>query len=168
MRALVVYESLFGNTRQIAQAVADGMSDGADVRLTDVAEAPRAIPAGIDMVVVGGPTHVFSMSREATRREAARHGAAVADVPEGIREGLEALPAPSERTAFASFDTRVDDMALLPGAASHAAARVAKKLGFVVSEPASFLVKGYEGPLVEGELDRAREWGHGLTEQLAG
>lgn len=59
-------------------------------------------------------------------------------------------------------------MALLPGSAARAASRLARRLGFAVSEPASFVVERYEGSLVEGELERAREWGHGLTEQLAG
>lgn len=168
MRALVVYESMFGNTHRIAAAIADGMSDGADVALTDVAQAPPAIPVDVDLVVVGGPTHVFSMSRDATRREAARRGGGVTDADKGIREWLEALAATDRPIPFAAFDTRVDDMALLPGAASHAATRIARKLGFKTEEPMSFLVKGYEGPLVDGELDSAREWGHGLTEQLAG
>jgi hypothetical protein len=69
--------------------------------------------------------------------------------------------------SFAGFDTRVD-MPLLPGAASRAATKLARKHGFDVLDPASFLVEGYEGPLVEGQLELARDWGHGLTEQLAG
>ncbi|MFH8250213.1 flavodoxin family protein [Microbacterium sp. B2969] len=167
MRALVVYETMFGNTGRVAAAVADGMSDGADVTLMDVVDAPTEIPAGIDMVVVGGPTHVFSMSRVSTRRNAARRGAAFTDVPGGIREWLEALPAATTHVSFAAFDTRVD-FPLLPGAASRAASKRAESLGFDVSEPASFLVEGYEGPLVEGQLELARQWGHGLTEHLAG
>jgi hypothetical protein len=107
------------------------------------------------------------MSRVSTRRTAARRGAAYTDLPEGIREWLHALPEVTRGCTFAAFDTRVD-MPLLPGAASHAATRQAKKLGFTVMEPASFLVEGYEGPLVAGQLERARDWGHGLTEQLAG
>ncbi|MFE7846331.1 flavodoxin family protein [Microbacterium sp. NPDC057407] len=168
MRALVVYESMFGNTAQIAQAVADGMADGEDVTITDVVDAPESIPPDVDLVVVGAPTHVFSLSRVGTRRKAARRGGAFTDVPEGVREWLEHLPSSERRLAFAAFDTRVDDMALLPGAASHAATRLAKERSFDAAEPASFLVEGYEGPLVEGELERAREWGHGLTEHLAG
>lgn len=168
MRALVVYESMFGNTRRIAQAVADGMADAAEVAITDVVDAPATVPQEVDMLVVGAPTHVFSLSREATRQEAARRGGAFTDVPEGVREWLGSLAAPRPGVTFAAFDTRVDGMALLPGSASHAASRLAKKLGFEVIEPSSFLVSGYEGPLVDGELQSAREWGHGLTEQLAG
>lgn len=168
MRALVIYESMFGNTRRIAHAVADGMADAAEVDITDVVDAPTAVPSDVDMIVVGAPTHVFTLSRETTRREAARRGGAFTDVPEGIREWLDSLAPPRPGTAFAAFDTRVDGMALLPGAASHTASRVARKRGFDVVEPSSFLVTGYEGPLVDGELESAREWGHGLTEQLGG
>jgi hypothetical protein len=167
MRALVIYESMFGNTGKVASAVADGMADGADVTLLNVVDAPSRVPGDIGLLVVGGPTHVFSMSRISTRRSAARRGGAYTDLPEGIREWLDSLKGAPHECAFAAFDTRVD-MPLLPGAASHAATRRARKLGFSVIEPASFLVKGYEGPVASGELERARDWGHGLTEQLAG
>jgi hypothetical protein len=167
MRALVVFETMFGNTGKIAAAIADGMADGADVTLTNVVDAPAELPATIDLLVVGGPTHAFSMSRVGTRRTAAERGGAFTDVPGGIREWLEALPPPKSRVTFAGFDTRVD-MPLLPGAASRAATKLARKHGFDVLDPASFLVEGYEGPLVEGQLELARDWGHGLTEQLAG
>lgn len=168
MRALVVYESMFGNTRQVATAIADGMADGADVSITDVADAPARVPDDVDLLVVGGPTHAFSMSRPPTRQDAVRQGgAAISDVATGIREWLQDLPAPSTACTFAAFDTRVD-MPLLPGAASRAASRVAKKLGFTMLEPVSFLVHGYQGPLVDGQLERARTWGHDLTERLAG
>jgi hypothetical protein len=167
MRALVVYESMFGNTRKIATAVADGMADGADVTICDVADAPAEIPEGVEMVVVGGPTHAFSISSHSTRLSAARRGGSDKDVPRGVREWLEGLPTPKPGYTFAAFDTRVD-MPLLPGAASHSATRIAKKLGFAVLEPVSFLVEGYKGPLLEGQLEHARDWGHGLTEQLVG
>ena len=167
MRALVVYESMFGNTRQIATAVADGMSDGADVTVSDVADAPNEIPDDVQLLVVGGPTHAFSMSRQSTRRDAVRRGGAEKDLPRGVREWLEGVSVPKPGCTFAAFDTRVD-MPLLPGAASHSATRLAKKRGFAVVEPAGFLGEGYEGPLLAGQLEHAREWGHGLTEQLAG
>jgi hypothetical protein len=61
-----------------------------------------------------------------------------------------------------------DTRPLMPGAASHSASRLARKRGFRVLEPQSFLVHGYEGPLVEGELDRARSWGEGLARVFSG
>lgn len=165
MRALVVYESLFGNTRLIAQAVADGLSTGAQVTVTDVAQAPADVPPEVDVLVLGGPTHTFSMSRDATREDAVRRGAR----PEptgGIREWLQALPRGGHPQDFVAFDTRVN-MPLLPGAASRSASRLARKRGFTVRAPESFLVQGYQGPLVEGEVDRAREWGRQLGQLLA-
>ena len=167
MRALVVYETMFGNTGQIATAIADGLADGAEVTITNVVDAPTEVPPGIDLLVVGGPTHAFSMSRASTRHTAAERGAPVTEADGGIREWLEALPTPEAPPVFAAFDTRVD-MPLLPGAASRAASKVARHNGFTVLHPASFLVKDYEGPLVKGQLELARDWGHGLTEQLAG
>ncbi len=149
MRALVIYESMFGNTGKLASAVADGVADGADVTLLNVVDAPVQIPGDVGLLVVGGPTHAFSMSRISTRRSAARRGGAYTDLPEGIREWLDGVKSAPSDCAFAAFDTRVD-MPLLPGAASHAASRRARKLGFTVLEPASFLVKGYEGPLCPG------------------
>jgi hypothetical protein len=143
------------------------MADGADVTLVNVVDAPVKVPEDVNLLVVGGPTHAFSMSRLSTRRRAALRGGAYTDLPEGIRDWLHNLASAPSSCAFAAFDTRVD-MPLLPGAASHAATRRARKLGFSVIEPASFLVEGYEGPLVSGQLERARDWGHSLTEQLAG
>lgn len=166
MRSLVVYESVFGNTRLIAQSIADGLSDAGMASVTDVAEAPDAIPPDVDLVVVGGPTHAFSMSRPSTREDAVRRGGSPDDVPEGIREWLQALPEETPPRDFAAFDTRVR-MPLMPGAASRAATRSARHRGLRVQDPESFFVKDYEGPLLDGELDRARRWGHDLGMRLA-
>lgn len=165
MRSLVVYESMFGNTRMIARSIADGLSEAGPVSVTDVIDAPSVIPPDVDLVVVGGPTHAFSMSRHSTREDAVRRGGSPDDVPEGIREWLEALSEGEYRQDFAAFDTRVR-VPMLPGAASHAATRSARHLGFRAQEPESFFVKDYEGPLLDGELDRAREWGHALGMKL--
>lgn len=166
MRALVVYESMFGNTRQIAEAIAEGLSTGATVEITDVTDAPTEVPPEIDVLVLGGPTHVFSMSRRQTRADAVTHGAPSKDLEIGIRSWLGTLPVGGHPQDFAAFDTRVD-VHLIPGAASRAATRAARKLGFRTSKPESFLVEGYEGPLAAGELDRAREWGIRLAKDLS-
>ncbi|MBD8013051.1 flavodoxin family protein [Microbacterium sp. Re1] len=163
MRALVVYETMFGNTRKIAEAIADGMRDSAHVDLVEVTDAPDDISDAVDLLVVGGPTHAFSMSRYSTRQEAAHRGGRVADLPRGIRDWLSDLPSGESKPIFVAFDTRVD-MPLMPGAASRSATRAARRKGFThTAAPESFLVEGYEGPLVDGELDRARQWGHSLT-----
>jgi len=101
MRGFVVYESLFGNTARIAQAVVDGLKEHLDVELHSVAEG-QLLEAG-DLLVMGGPTHAFSMSRANTRQEAVNQGASV-DPTIGLREWLEELPEGND-TPFAAFDT---------------------------------------------------------------
>ncbi|HEX6918357.1 MAG TPA: flavodoxin domain-containing protein, partial [Phycicoccus sp.] len=74
-RALVVYESMFGNSEQVARAVAAGAGEVMSVDVREVTTAPTEL-GGYDVVVIGGPTHAFTMSRPSTRREAREQGAA--------------------------------------------------------------------------------------------
>ncbi|MGD9960770.1 flavodoxin family protein [Nocardioides sp.] len=85
MKALVVYESMFGNTREVAEAVAAGLRGHLEVELHDVASAPPADDTW-DLVVVGGPTHAFSLSRASTRAEAIAKGGTEGSVDIGLRE----------------------------------------------------------------------------------
>jgi hypothetical protein len=165
MRGFVVYESLFGNTARIAQAVAQGISKHFDVELHSVAERLR--PEGTDLLVIGGPTHAFSMSRTATREDAVKQGAE-ADPGIGLREWLDDLPE-GNGNPFAAFDTRVDIVRRLPGSAAKAAAKVARKRGYQpITRPESFYVEDTPGPLLDGEVQRAEVWGAQLAELLVG
>lgn len=161
MSTLVVYESMWGNTRRVAEAVAEGLGDDAPV--VDVAEAPRPLPRDVDTLVVGGPTHAFSMSRASTRQDAQTKGAEQAHVTSGIREWLGALPA-SDHVRVATFDTRIASVRHLPGSAAKAAAKEARRhhLGSVIATE-SFYVADMAGPPLDGELDRARTWGASLS-----
>ena len=166
MTALVVHESHWGNTRQVAQAIADGLadSDGGPVQVVDVAAAPSPLPDGVDLVVLGGPTHAFSMSRPATRRDAHDRGAEAGHEGPGIREWLATLPAGDTSCAVATFDTRAEQVRRLPGSAARAAGRFVSRhrLGTMVATE-SFYVADAPGPLVDGELERARAWGRALA-----
>ena len=71
MRARVVYESMFGNTQAIAQAVTDGLAESMSVDLEEIGSAATDVAADVSLLVVGGPTHAFGMSRERTRESAA-------------------------------------------------------------------------------------------------
>jgi len=165
MRGFVVYESLFGNTARIAQAIVDGLKERLDVEQHDVAEGK--LPEGADLLVIGGPTHAFSMSRATTRQEAVNQGAK-ADPTIGLREWLEELPE-GNGTPFAAFDTRVDMVRRLPGSAAKAAAKVARKRGYQsLTRPESFYVQDTPGPLLDGEVRRAEVWGAQLAESLVG
>ncbi|MDR7254111.1 hypothetical protein J2X46_003101 [Nocardioides sp. BE266] len=166
MSTLVVHESHWGNTRQVAEAIAEGLLAGAagPVTVVDVGAAPSPLPADVDLLVVGGPTHAFSMSRATTRQDAHRQGAEPGHEAVGIREWLGSLPVGEVRPAVATFDTRVTQVRRLPGSAARAAAKLAGRhhVGEVV-DTASFYVDDSPGPLADGELDRARSWGLALA-----
>lgn len=165
--AVVVYESMFGNTEQVAQAVSDGLADHLQVQMVEVSQA-TASTALVDLVVVGGPTHAFSMSRPATREDAERQGATQGDASTGIREWLSRLHAGPHAQLVATFDTKVQRVRHLPGSAARAAAKVTTGLGYTsVAKAESFYVIGVEGPLAVGELARARAWGQELGLEAA-
>ena len=165
MKALVVYESMFGNTERIARAVAEGLQPAFDVTIADASTTPS--PAGMDLVVIGGPTHAFGMSRPTTRADAGRQGRirpGAADA--GIREWLDRSPAIAGMAA-AAFDTRVDKPRV-PGSAAHKAYRRLRRLGGrMVVRPESFWVTGTPGPLLSGEERRAQRWAAALAAAAA-
>jgi hypothetical protein len=165
MKALVVYESLFGNTEVIAQAIAAGLRDTFEVTVADVATMPRA--SGVDLLVVGGPTHAFGMSRPSTREQATQQGTVRAGaVDAGVREYLNCSPT-LPGTAAAAFDTRINKP-LVPGSAAHRAQRQLRRLGCRIAMPAErFHVTGTLGPLVPGEDNRAQQWGATLAASVA-
>jgi len=160
MKALVVYESLFGNTEEVAKAITEGLSEHLDVELLEVTKAPPAITEPVDLIVAGGPTHAFSMTKQSTREEAYRKGASHGSPAVGLREWLEHLGKGPHSEPVATFDTRVDKVRHLPGSAAKGAAKLVHRLGYPAAARAeSFYVQDISGPLLEGELDRARAWG---------
>ena len=164
MKALVVYESMFGNTEQIARAIARGLAKAAEVDVVEVSEAPPKPDADVDLVVAGGPTHAFSMSRPTTRADAIDRGATEGERGFGLREWIDALPAGRHTEEIATFDTRVRTMRHLPGSAAKGAAKAAHRHGYQSAAPAeSFYVEDIEGPLLNGELERAEAWGQQLA-----
>ncbi|GAA0815687.1 flavodoxin domain-containing protein [Spirilliplanes yamanashiensis] len=163
MRVLLVYESMFGNTALIAQAVADGMSGRVHVRVADAATMPEV--AGMDAVVVGAPTHAFGLSRPSTRLGAAERGAPAPPDRPGTREWLAALPHAALPAAV--FDT-VFAKPILLGSAAGKAARLLRRAGYrLIVPPESFWVTDTAGPLRAGELDRARRWGEQIAAAVA-
>lgn len=169
MRTLVVYESMFGNTRHVAEAIARGVGAAGPVNTVPTAHAHEEDLSGYDLVVVGGPTHAHGMSRQMTRREAAKTAgepdSGVTLEPdaesEGIRDWLSSLPPGHGRAA--AFDTRGDAPAFLTGRASAGIRRKLRHLGYDVAESESFLVNK-QSQLEEGEEARAEQWGRSLTQ----
>jgi Flavodoxin len=166
MRAFVVYESMFGNTRQIAEAVADGLAVSAQVDAVQVSSAPTELEDDLDLLVVGGPTHAHGMSRPGTRQAAADQATGtVAPSRTGLRDWLESIR-PRPGLAAATFDTRLDKPRWLTGSAALGAAKRLQRSGCrLAAPPESFYVLGTTGPVQDGELDRAYDWGLALGAQ---
>ena len=169
MRAMVVYESMFGNTRVIADAIAKGLEPVGIVVVVPVPEAGHEMLADVDLLVVGGPTHFHGMSRTRTRKWAA----ATAQKPKndlvldrdaqgpGVSDWLRSLG--HGHTKVAAFDTRFKGPAVLRGKASRAISRKLRRHGFeVVAKPKSFFVT-LQNQLEPGEEARAQEWGKRLA-----
>lgn len=163
MKALIVVESMFGNTRTVAEAVADGVRKRMPVDLVSPAEAPAPLLDLVDLLVVGGPTHAFSMTRVNTREDAVRQGAPAVATEPGIRDWIDRLHAGPHSETVATFDTRVATVRHLPGSAAKAAAKAMRGRGYRTVARESFYVEDVGGPLLEGEVTRAREWGERLA-----
>ena len=168
MRALVVYESMYGNTHAVAGQVADGLRATHEVTLVPVAEVTDDLLAGADLLVVGGPTHMHGLSSAASRRMAAQ-GAAKPDselsldpdaTGPGLHDLLKGLGARHELAA--AFDTRFNGVPAFTGRASRGIARLLKRHGYrLIAAPESFLVTS-QSTLLDGEAARARRWGAAL------
>ena len=176
MRAVVVYESMYGNTHLVADAIGDGLREGEildEVVVVPVGNADEALATAVDLLVVGGPTHVHGVSRETTREEAVRQagepdsGLTLDPDAEGtgLREWFDSLHRVD--VPAAAFDTRVDLPVALTGRASKGIARQLRKLHCrKIADPRSFLVTT-ETELEPEEATHAREWGAELAAVLA-
>jgi len=162
VNALVVYESLYGNTKLMAEAVGDGLAREFTTNVVEVGVAPTDPPES-GLLVVGGPTHQFGLSRKSSRQQGADDSdEPVISLEVGIREWIGGLPRVSGAPA-ATFDTSIRKPNL-PGSAARGAAKRLKKIGYRLLVPGEiFLVEGGKGPITDGELDRAREWGHAVA-----
>lgn len=165
MRALVVYESMYGNTHVVARNIAGGLRDAAgyDVTLVPVAEATGKRAGLADLVVVGGPTHMHAMSTGASRRQAvqaaAKHGQPLDPdaTSRGIRDWLKEIG--TGNGLAAAFDTRLNGVPAFTGRASRGIGRLLKQHGYRLAvAPESFLI-GKDNTLLDGEAARARQWG---------
>ncbi|MFH8250217.1 flavodoxin family protein [Microbacterium sp. B2969] len=171
-RVAVVYESMFGNTRRIAEAIAEGVLESATVEVRAV-HGLEPWPLTSDVVIVGAPTHVHGLSRASTRAEAVRWSEDQArdlQLDEsadgtGIREWLK--ESPPKALLFVAFDTRADMPRIFTGSAAVAIDRKLRARGMSrLADPNSFVVDK-QSRLVDGEVDRAREWGRELGRTLA-
>jgi len=152
MKALVIYDSVFGNTEQIAQAIGNALGSQEDVEILRVSNVKLEQLTGLKLLIVGSPTRQF------------RPTAAINNLLKRIpKNGLKGVK-------VAAFDTRftmsaIEESRVLPFfvrlfgyAAKPISDRLKKKGGELIIPPEGFFVEGVEGPLKEGELERAADW----------
>jgi hypothetical protein len=161
MNALVVYESLWGNTAAVARAIADGIGPEARAVTTDKA-SPEAV-AEADLIVAGAPVFGFSLPTEQMRAAIARDEEDAPVPPDlshpSLRSWLGALPAGHARSA--AFETRIW---WSPRGATGDIERGFGKAGYrTIAKAKKFVVEDKYGPLRDGELERARRWGKELA-----
>jgi len=154
MKILVVYDSYFGNTEKVAQAIGEALGD--DVAVKRPGEVQNGELSGLDLLIVGAPTRGFRPS-------------------DGIKDFLKKIPSGELKgVKVAAFDTRIarEDaknpvLRFMIGVFGYAAKPIgdnlAKKGGEPVGEPAGFAVLDTEGPLKDGELERAASWAKTLV-----
>ncbi len=164
MKAMVIYDSQYGNTARIAEAVGRGLADGApahaEVQVVHVVAARAQDSAGSDILVVGSPTQKFRPTAP-------------------IKQLLKGLPKNALRgVKVAAFDTRLTEeeinshgvltkfVDVFGYAAQPIADGLAKKGGQEAAPPAGFYVANSEGPLVDGEWERAEAWGRQIVAQV--
>jgi hypothetical protein len=171
MKTLIIYESMYGNTRDVANALAEGFSDFGEVETIEVGRADEFVEVGVDLLVVGAPTHQFGLSRPSSREQAVQqaHGGLISP-GSGVREWFDRVARPRDGLSALAFDTTMAKPGILKhmGRASRKIAKRLKRMNCtLVRAPESFWVESGTGPLAAGEFDRARDWARQVGAQLA-
>ena len=151
MDALVIYDSVFGNTEKVALAIGQSLLERGGVKTLSVAQVTLEMLAGVDLLVIGSPTRSFRPTEGMTK----------------LLNSFDKSQLAGQRVA--TFDTRIaletiDSSALrfIVNTGGYAATTIAKALkkkgANLIASPEGFLVTGEQGPLKDGELERAAEW----------
>ncbi|MGA2821222.1 MAG: flavodoxin domain-containing protein [Anaerolineales bacterium] len=157
MRVLVVYDSVFGNTELVAQAVGKAFSSPVDVAVIRVSDVKPEQLSGLELLIVGSPTRGF------------RPTEAIADFLKRIpTHGIKGVQVAAFDTRLSTSDIKSSALRLLVKTGGYAAKPIADRLkkrgGEVIIPPEGFLVRGEKGPLKEGELERAAAWAKRIME----
>ena len=153
MKTLVVYDSFFGNTEQIARSIGKAFGPDEDAEIVRVGDVKPGQLVGLNLLIVGSPTRAFRPTP-------------------AISKLIKSIPSNSlNDVSVAAFDTRVTEREISSGpwilrkmvkmfgyAAKPIADRLVKKGGKLITAPEGFFVEGNEGPLKKGELERATDW----------
>jgi flavodoxin I len=144
MKALVIYDSQYGNTEQIAKAIAEAL--GAEAKVVKVGQTKAADIANYSYIIIGSPTQ----------------GGRPTPAIKIFLDNLTADVLAGKR--LATFDTRLKGWSKIFGyAAPRIEAVIREKRGNTTAQPQGFFVKGTKGPLVDGELERAATWAKAIA-----
>lgn len=155
MKSIVIYDSMYGNTEKIAQAIGKALQAKGTARVISIKEATVNDVNGIDLLLVGSPTQAFNM------------------LP-AVKSWLKSLPKGSlSGIKVAAFDTRMDVkkvnnkfLTFMESFSGYAAEKIGKQLvnkgGSQIVKPEGFFVDGSEGPITTGELERSEAWARKL------
>lgn len=148
MKGLVVYDSKFGNTEKVARAIAAALGAAESVRTLKVDAVAAEDLRDLDVVVVGSPVHGWQPTKEM----------------QAFLKGLQ--PNALAGVHAAAFDTRMRSR--LAGSAADKIEKALRNQGCTIVAPVmGFFVLGREGPLAEGELDKAAVWARQIREAMS-
>ncbi|MFX1284689.1 MAG: flavodoxin family protein [Promethearchaeota archaeon] len=150
MNGLIIYDSVYGNTEQVAQAIGNALNSQMDVELVRVSDVNPDKLAEVKFLIIGSPTHAGSPT-------------------ESMRDFLNNISDSAIKDInVATFDTRLSTrlVKIFGYAAGKIAKSLKKKGGILIASPEPFFVKGRKGPLKEGELERAAHWGKDISQIL--
>ena len=153
IKALVIYDSFFGNTERIAQSIGNALGRPEDVGILRIVNVKPEQLTGLKLLIVGYPTRAFRPTP-------------------AIKNFLKSIPKNGLKDVkVAAFDTRITEeeidsavfilrimVNIFGYAAKPISDRLEKKGGELIAPPEGFFVHGTEGPLKEGELERASDW----------
>jgi hypothetical protein len=164
MKAVVVYESLWGNTAAVARAIAEGIGGGTPALTTS--EATAEALADVDLIVAGAPLLAFNLPNDKMRDSIGKDPAHAQHPPDlshpSMRAWLATLPPKQGRAA--AFETRIW---WSPGSSAAKILKMLAGLGYQpIGKGQRFVVEGTYGPLREGEIERARAWGAELAQAM--
>lgn len=150
MKGAVIYQSRYGNCEQIARSLHKGLQEsGADVTLTEVGSAGEP-GADLDFLAIGSPTRA-GRATGPVRRLIGKIGRGTGSGPRYI--------------AFGTGLAKGIDKG--PIAADYIQKALAEKGCQSLGQPFRAAVEGLKGPLVEGEVERAYEYGKTIGSRLA-
>jgi flavodoxin len=159
MKILVLYDSVYGNTEKIAKALADSITSGNDIKTFHVGEFNPDHLAGLEVLIVGTPTQKFSPLKTVNEF--------IDRIPPG---GLKGIKVAAFDTRISSDDVKNRSLKFMIKLFGYAAGPVLKKLeskgGKMITPVEGFIVNNTQGPLKEGEIERAAEWGRSIGKLL--